>query len=67
MGKAKKKRILYQQFADGGAEEVSIPAPWMENDQVELNALSNVPIQMGNTLYGSFLVQQNRTWSGHTR
>jgi hypothetical protein len=38
--------ILHKQFAEGGAEEVSIPTPWMENDQFELNALRNAPIKM---------------------
>ena len=54
------RRILYQQFAEGGSEEVSIPAPWTENDQTELDALRNAPIEMADTSYGRFLAQQKR-------
>jgi hypothetical protein len=32
MGNVANRRILYQQFAEGGSKEGSIPAPWMEND-----------------------------------
>ncbi len=39
MGNIANRRILHEQFAEGGAEEVSIPTPWMENNQIELNAL----------------------------
>jgi hypothetical protein len=39
MGNIANRCILHEQFAEGGAEEVSIPTPWMENDQIELNAL----------------------------
>ncbi len=39
---------------------MSIPAPWMENDQPELDGQCNVPIKMADTLYGRFLVQQMR-------
>ena len=39
---------------------VSIPAPWTENDQTELDALRNVPFEMADTSYGCFLVQQKR-------
>ena len=40
---------------------MSIPAPWMENDQMELDALvKNAPIKMADTSYGRFLVQQKR-------
>jgi hypothetical protein len=60
MGNVVNKRNLYQQFAEGGAEEVSIPALWRENNQIELNELRNVPIKMADTLYGRFLVQQKR-------
>ncbi len=41
---------------------MSIPALWMENDQIELNALRNAPIKMGDTLYGCFLAQQKKGW-----
>ncbi len=37
-----------------------IPAPWTENEQIELNVLRNAPIKMANTSYGRFLVQQKR-------
>ncbi len=30
MGNVANRRILYQQFAEGVAEEVSVPAPWTE-------------------------------------
>jgi hypothetical protein len=30
MGNIANRHILYQQFAEGSVEEVSIPAPWME-------------------------------------
>ena len=32
MGNVVSRRILYQKFVEGGSEEVSIPAPWTEND-----------------------------------
>ena len=60
MGNVANRHILYQQFAEGGSEEVSIPAPWTENDQTELDALRNAPIKMANTSYGHFLAQQKR-------
>ena len=60
MGNVANRRILYHQFAEGGLEEVSIPAPWMENDQMELDAVRNAPIKMADTSYGCFLAQQKR-------
>ena len=53
MGNVASRRILYQyqQFAEGGSEEVSVPALWMENDQTELDALRNAPIEMADTSY----------------
>jgi len=36
-GNVANRRVLFQQFAEGGAEEVSIPAPWTEIDQAELD------------------------------
>ena len=60
MGNVANRHILYQQFAEGGSEEVSIPAPWTENDQTELDALRNAPIEMADTSYGHFLAQQKR-------
>jgi hypothetical protein len=39
MGNIVNRRILHEQFAEGGAEEVSIPTPWMENHQIELNEM----------------------------
>jgi hypothetical protein len=49
MGNVANRRILHEQFAVGGTEEVSIPTPWTENDQIELNAPRNAPIKMANT------------------
>ena len=47
------RRILYQQFAEGGAEEVGIVlAPWMEIDEAELITLRGGPIANGDTAYG---------------
>jgi hypothetical protein len=60
MGNVANRHILYQQFAEGGSEEVSIPAPWTENDQTELDALRNAPIEMADTSYWHFLAQQKR-------
>ena len=60
MGIVASRCILYQQFAEGGSEEVSIPAPWMENDQTELDALRNAPNEMADTSYGCLLAQQKR-------
>ncbi len=60
MGNVANRCILYQKFAKGGSEEVSIPAPWTENNQMELDALRNVPIKMADTSYRRFLAQQKR-------
>jgi hypothetical protein len=62
MGNIANRCILYQQFAEGGMEEVSIPALWTENDLIELNALRNAPIdiEIVNTSYGCFLTQHKR-------
>ncbi len=49
MGNVANRGILHEQFAEGGAEEVSIFTQWKENDQIELNALRNAPIKMANT------------------
>ncbi len=38
----------------------NIPTSWTENDQIELNALRNAPIEMANTSYGCFLAQHKR-------
>ena len=38
MGNITNRCILYQQFAEEGVEEVSIPAPWMEIDKAEHDA-----------------------------
>jgi hypothetical protein len=57
------RRVLYQQFADGGEEkedDASIPAPWTDADETGLMALRNAPIQMADTLYGWFLATQKR-------
>jgi hypothetical protein len=42
------RRILYQQFAEGGAEEVGI----VEIDEAELITLRDGPIAIGDTAYG---------------
>jgi hypothetical protein len=60
MGNVANRHILYQQFSEGGAEESSIPAPGMENNQIELNALRNAPIKMADTSDGCFLVRHKR-------
>ncbi len=60
-GNVASRRILYQQFAEGGLEEVSSPALWTDEDnQTELNALRNAPIEMADTSYGCSLAQQKR-------
>jgi hypothetical protein len=50
MGNVANRRVLYQQFADGGGEEedgVSIPAPWTNANEAGLVALKNVPVEVG--------------------
>jgi hypothetical protein len=58
------RRVLYQQFADGGEEEeddTSIPTtPWTDANEAGLVALMNAPIEMADTLYGQFLATQMR-------
>jgi hypothetical protein len=50
MGNVANRCILHTQFAEGTVEEVSIPTPWMENDQIGLNALrNNAPIKTADT------------------
>ncbi len=60
MGNAANRRILYQQFAEGGMEEVGIPASWMEINEAELIALRDAPIAMCDTVYGWFEEQKKR-------
>jgi len=61
MGNVENRRILYQQFAEGGADEVGIvPAPWMEIDEVELIALRDGHITICDTTYGWFEEQKKR-------
>ncbi len=63
MGNVANRRVLYQQFADGGEEEednASIPTPWTDADKAGLVALTNVPIKMADTSYGQFLAMQKR-------
>jgi hypothetical protein len=44
MGNVANRRILYQQFTEGGAEEAGIPALWTEINEAELIALRDAPI-----------------------
>ncbi len=67
MGNIANRRILHEQFAKEGTEEVSIPTPWTENNQIELNALRNAPIKMANTSLDASWRNIRGTWSGHTR
>ena len=61
MGNDANRRILYQQFAEGGAEEVCIvPALWTEIDEAELIALRDGPIAICDTAYGRFEEQKKR-------
>jgi hypothetical protein len=63
MGNVANRRVLYQQFVDGGEEEeddASIPAPWTDADEAGLVALMNAPIEMADTSYGRFLATQKR-------
>jgi hypothetical protein len=60
MGNIANRRILYQQFAEGGMEEVGIPALWTEINKVELIALRDAPITMCNTAYRQF--EEQKKW-----
>ena len=61
MVNAGNSHILYQQIAEGGAEEVGIaPAPWMEIGEAELITLRNGPIAIGVTAYGLLEEQKKR-------
>jgi hypothetical protein len=61
MGNVMNRRSLYQQFAEGGAEEVGIvPAPWMEIDEAELIALRDGLVAICHTAYGRFEEQKKR-------
>jgi len=50
MGSVANRRVLFQQVAEGGAEEAIIPAPWIEINQAELDALRNAPIKLSSTV-----------------
>jgi hypothetical protein len=60
MGDVANRRILYQQFAEGGTEEAGNPALWMEIDEAELIALRDAHIAMCDTAYGWFEEQKKR-------
>ncbi len=60
IGNVINRQVLYQQFTEGDTEEMSIPAPWTEIDQAELDALRNVSIDMSYTAYGRFEEQTKR-------
>jgi hypothetical protein len=60
MGNVTNRRILYQQFTEGGAEEAGILASWTEIDKAELIALRNAPIAMCDTAYRRFEEQKKR-------
>ena len=67
MGNVANRRVLYQQFADGGEEEeddaANIPAPWTDADKARLVALRNATIEMADTSYGRFLEMQKRYYA----
>ena len=62
MGNVANRRVLYQQFTDGGEEDddASIPAPWTETNKAGLVPLTNTPIEMADTSHGRFLATQKR-------
>ena len=60
LGSVNNRRILYQQFAEGVAEEVSVPAPWTESDKGELVTLRDGPIAIYDTAYGRVEEQKKR-------
>jgi hypothetical protein len=60
MGNVVNRRIFYQQFAEGGAEEAGIPASWTEINEAEFIALRDAPIAMCDTAYGWFEEQKKR-------
>jgi hypothetical protein len=60
MGNVADRCILYQQFAEGGMEEVGIPALWTEINITELIVLRDAPIAMRDTAYGWFEEQKKR-------
>jgi hypothetical protein len=62
MGNIANRCILHEQFAEGGMEEVSIPTPWTENNQIELKL-----IKMADTSLDASWHNIRGTWSGHTR
>ncbi len=60
IGNVANRQVLYQQFAEEGAEKASIPAPWTEINQVELDALRNAPTELSDTAYGRLEEQKKR-------
>ncbi len=60
IGNVADRHILYQQFAEGDAEEVGILASWTKIDKAELIVLRDVPIAMHCTVYGRFEERKKR-------
>ena len=68
MGNVTNRCILYQQFAEGGAEEVgNVLPPWTEIDEAELIALG-MSLSICVTLHTGGSWNRNRgTWSERIR
>ena len=66
MGNVTNRHILYQQFAEGGAEEAGIRTLWTEINEAELIALRDAPIAMCDTVTGGLRNRRRGTWSEST-
>jgi hypothetical protein len=62
VGNVTNRQTLYQQFAEGGAEDKVgiVPAPWTEINEAKLITLWDGPILICNTVYGWFEEQKKR-------